>query len=169
MNIPENKYLGKLCIRGHEWKDTGKSIRYKIRNRCVKCIQLIHYVSTPERRKQKRETNQKYVKRPEIIIKIRERAKKYNQRKDVREKVQKLLKTKEYKERVSNYAKKPEYRKRSKINQKNRRDILCDAYIRQLLTTDLFRKEDVTPKLIEAKRFQMKIKRSIRESVRVIV
>jgi len=34
--IPENKYLGKLCKRGHDWNGTGKSLRYKS-GACVKC------------------------------------------------------------------------------------------------------------------------------------
>lgn len=30
-------YLGKLCLRGHEYEQTGKSLRYKIKKTCVVC------------------------------------------------------------------------------------------------------------------------------------
>ncbi len=38
MDIPEGKYLGTLCKRGHEWEDSGKSLRYKkARQGCCLC------------------------------------------------------------------------------------------------------------------------------------
>jgi hypothetical protein len=37
MDIPENKYLGVLCKRGHDWNDTGKSLRYKGKV-CCECV-----------------------------------------------------------------------------------------------------------------------------------
>lgn len=37
MNILENKYLGKLCKRGHNWNETGKSLKYKSGG-CCECV-----------------------------------------------------------------------------------------------------------------------------------
>lgn len=36
--IPSNKFLGKLCSKGHDWNGTGKSLRFiKNARRCVEC------------------------------------------------------------------------------------------------------------------------------------
>lgn len=36
--IPSNKFLGKLCSKGHDWNGTGKSLRFvKNAQRCVEC------------------------------------------------------------------------------------------------------------------------------------
>ena len=36
--IPANKFLGKLCPKGHDWNGTGKSLRFvKNAQRCVQC------------------------------------------------------------------------------------------------------------------------------------
>ena len=39
MKIAENKYLGKLCKREHEFENTGKSLRFTNRG-CVKCQKI---------------------------------------------------------------------------------------------------------------------------------
>jgi len=36
-DIPINKYLGTICRRGHEYKNTGKSLRHKSSAYCVEC------------------------------------------------------------------------------------------------------------------------------------
>ena len=40
MHIDDNKILGNLCIRGHDYNGTGKSLRYKNAHRCVACDKL---------------------------------------------------------------------------------------------------------------------------------
>lgn len=38
MDIPEGKYLRKLCKRGHDWEGTGRSLRNKLDNgSCCEC------------------------------------------------------------------------------------------------------------------------------------
>lgn len=39
MKLPKNRYLGKLCKRGHDYKGTGKSLRIKPRSTstCTEC------------------------------------------------------------------------------------------------------------------------------------
>jgi len=38
MDIPENKYLGKLCKRGHDWNGTGRSLRRNNGHGCIECV-----------------------------------------------------------------------------------------------------------------------------------
>ena len=40
MKIDDNKHLGVLCHRGHEYKNTGKSLRYKKNGDCIECMKL---------------------------------------------------------------------------------------------------------------------------------
>jgi hypothetical protein len=44
---PEKHYLGKLCLRGHEYKNTGKTLRYKKSRGCAACI-MEHKKAHPE-------------------------------------------------------------------------------------------------------------------------
>jgi len=37
LGLTKNRYLGNLCIRGHEFEDTGKSVRYNGSTACVIC------------------------------------------------------------------------------------------------------------------------------------
>ncbi len=37
---PEKHYLGTLCKRGHEWENSGKSLRYIKSNQCIKCLKI---------------------------------------------------------------------------------------------------------------------------------
>lgn len=41
MNILLNRYLGKLCKRGHDWNGTGKSLRDKNNRTCYECEKMI--------------------------------------------------------------------------------------------------------------------------------
>ncbi len=61
----DNKYLGRLCKRGHEWEETGKSLRLKSNSACVICEKIrqqsggykatqIKYRRTPEVRERDR-------------------------------------------------------------------------------------------------------------------
>ena len=35
--ISSNKFLGKLCSKGHDWNGTGKSLRLKSSGKCIQC------------------------------------------------------------------------------------------------------------------------------------
>ena len=39
-DIPDGKYLGKLCKRGHDWNGTGKSLRITENCTCVVCARV---------------------------------------------------------------------------------------------------------------------------------
>jgi len=42
MDIPKGKYLGTLCKRGHEWENSGGSLRYINGNKgCVLCKKIL--------------------------------------------------------------------------------------------------------------------------------
>lgn len=36
-DLPEGRYLGKLCHQGHEYKDSKRSLRYVGNRECVEC------------------------------------------------------------------------------------------------------------------------------------
>jgi hypothetical protein len=40
MEIPENKYLGVLCKRGHDYEGTGKSLKYNKGRGCCECFKM---------------------------------------------------------------------------------------------------------------------------------
>jgi hypothetical protein len=40
MSIDDNKTLGVLCRKGHEYKNTGKSLRYKKNGDCILCVKM---------------------------------------------------------------------------------------------------------------------------------
>ena len=40
LKIDDNKYLGKLCKREHNWKKTNKSLRYKKGHHCIECAKI---------------------------------------------------------------------------------------------------------------------------------
>ena len=41
VDISINRHLGKLCRRGHNWKGTGKSIRYLKNDTCCECSRIV--------------------------------------------------------------------------------------------------------------------------------
>jgi len=96
--IPSNKFLGKLCPKGHDWNGTGKSLRFvKNAQRCVQCekerrstpaykenrnkVMRERYQQDPElrrhicskRKKQRDATGNEYAKRPHVRDKNNER------------------------------------------------------------------------------------------------
>jgi hypothetical protein len=57
----EFHYLGDLCEHGHEYLDTGKSIRLISKNECVECKRIYRVEYGKEKRKQISEYNKSYV------------------------------------------------------------------------------------------------------------
>lgn len=51
MKIDTNKYLGTLCKRGHEYQNTGKSLRLKSNNDCVLCTKITKKCMSSRERK----------------------------------------------------------------------------------------------------------------------
>ena len=36
-DVPDGKFLGELCSKGHDWNGTGKSLRLKSNGKCIEC------------------------------------------------------------------------------------------------------------------------------------
>lgn len=84
--INKNRVLGVLCIHGHEYKDTGGSLRYKCCRSCCVCNAL----SVEERKAQQ----EAYRNRPKNKKKMNKYQKEY--RKDKKKKNEKKYQGKYY-------------------------------------------------------------------------
>ena len=101
--IPSNKFLGKLCSKGHDWNGTGKSLRFvKNARRCVQC------------EKEKRSTTAYKERRNRVM---RER---YKQDSELRRHI--CAKRKQQRDATGNeYSKRPHVREKHKAYMKRRR------------------------------------------------
>jgi len=105
MNIPEGKYLGSLCKRGHNWNGIRKSLRYKSGN-CIECF-----------KEYQKEYGRKY--RQENREKFRERQRKYEQSEKGKKTKRKYQQSKKRKEAQRRYRQSETY----KLNRKMSRGI----------------------------------------------
>jgi len=83
MEIPEYKYLGFLCERGHDFEGTGMSLRYKSNGGCIEC------------KKEDQKTE-----------KFKEHRRKYRQSEKYKEYQKKYHQTEKYKESLRKYYRK---------------------------------------------------------------
>ena len=145
MKVPEHSYLGMLCVKKHEYENTGKSLRLKQSKACASCHS---------------EAQQIWAKKTLYLKseKVKAWKRKYNRRPEVREKLNKLKKSESGIAYILNY------KKQSLKSAKKIRKELRKSYVKRTLINAGFRKEDITPKLIELKREHIKIKRSIMEA-----
>jgi len=68
---PENRYIGTLCIRGHEYLNTGKSSRYKSTGTCVVCANNNRKKANYKHSKiQRRRYNRKYREKNRVKLRI---------------------------------------------------------------------------------------------------
>jgi len=67
--IDDNKFLGKLCDHGHEYKNTGKTLRFKNLKRCVECCR-IHRQKFELNRRQKKTTSAKIKTKARVYASI---------------------------------------------------------------------------------------------------
>ena len=129
---PEIHYLGTLCKCGHEYLDTDRSLRYVKGHHCFQC--------QSEKRKCYQKNNRK---------KLLFRGRKYSQSISGKE-VKKKYRKKHRKERqlqAKEYARK-------------NTEALSDVYVKsQLRKSHTKNSEDITPKIIELKRIQLKFRR----------
>lgn len=101
--IPSNKFLGKLCSKGHDWNGTGKSLRFvKNAQRCVQCEKERKSTSSFKERRNKA------------------RRERYQQDHEFRERL--CAKRKEQRDATGNeYSKRPYVREKHKAYMKRRR------------------------------------------------
>ena len=83
MDIPENKYLGTLCIRKHDWEGTGKSLRSKIGGACIICAK--EYDRIFSQKPEQKEHKKIYRQKPKNAQRIKERMKEYYKRPEIKE------------------------------------------------------------------------------------
>ncbi len=77
LSVPKNKYIGVLCKRGHDWGNTGGSLRLKSDGHCVFCVKIRQqstkhkeqqrkygkiYYQNPEHKKQQKQYQKQYQK-----------------------------------------------------------------------------------------------------------
>lgn len=174
--ISDNKYLGSLCKRGHDWEGTGQSLRRKGNSNCIACEK--EYDRMPEIRERRNEYNRQYRKIPankkrtktyQALPKQRERSRAYYQ--EHKEEITVYYKQRRKLPHVIECHKKSNKKHRSKPGVRERETFLIrkarheykDWYIRNYLKHFGFPKEAITPALIETKRAQLQLARSIRE------
>lgn len=121
IEIPANKYLGTLCIRGHNWNETGKSLRYIMSRACCKCKKEYH------QRPEIKEKEKKHRQVPEIRNKIRKRRNEWSNKPEIKKRYiekRKIWRNKpENKEKIRLHRQKPEVKKQNQIRWKKRIEI----------------------------------------------
>ena len=172
MNIPDNKYLGSLCKRGHDYEGTGKSLRYAS-GECFKCQheRRVEYFHKPQNKKHQQEYNREYRQRPES----KERHREYVQKPEVVERQREYQRewrrkpeNKEYHRKYSRkYYHKPEVkeRQRERMLEYTRNSIgkLTDYYVRGLIMqSSPLTREDITQGLIDSYRICIIADRAVR-------
>lgn len=158
LEIPEGKYLGTLCKRGHDWEGTGKSLRYK-NGDCVKCAYKQGGLWKKENKDKVKVISHNSRKRNADTIR------KYN--KNYRE---------AHKEIINKWkcinAKKHIDKTRIRSNRWSRNNIknLGDSYIKGKIAESFRYKEkvyithaEIPQELVEAHRIILKIKRKLKE------
>jgi hypothetical protein len=156
----DSHYLGKLCLRGHDYNKTGKSIRYKMSRGCAICVIAKAKAKYGEPHKY----NPNWKKKTEDLTA-------YNRayRKKHREHLDAIIKAwaKKNGRRKTRIAKiyfnKSGYRERHKKEMMYKRLFLADEYVSSILfqLTGIWIKE---PKMIQAKREQLTLTREIRKA-----
>jgi len=137
MDIPKGKYLGTLCKRGHEWENSGKSLRF--RSDCLECKRIRGLIN-----------REGYKDRCNELARIRRDNAYYK-----KEWVIRRESTKKWLAVNPNY-----YRERSV----RERISLADPYIkRSIIQKSKLKFKDVPLQLVELKRIHMKISRLIKE------
>jgi len=164
--IPKGKYLGTLCKRGHEWENSGGSLRLSSTRNCVYCMALrrktkkykeLQYRSGVKLRRLNRDRYNGYARTHYHAHLEESRAKGRNRGR--KEKAVRAVRYKKYYalNRESINCKNREQRKKASVG-------LDDSYIRQILCLrSKIKAEDIPRELIDLKRITLKIKRLLWE------
>ena len=149
MELPPNRYLGRLCKRGHDWEGTGKSLRYSSNCGCVECRRVFQkeYYSRPDIKIHRAS----YLKERRNIPEVLDR---YNQPDSIE-------KRREYRNKFSN---KEGFKARKRAYEKKATADLTDATVRKMFAAhgSHLKAKDIPQSLIELKRIQLKLKRRLR-------
>ncbi len=161
LKIPENKYLGTLCKRGHDYEGTGKSLRYIIGHECMKC--------KITKTKIRRENNYEEALRKGRDTHKRNKIKNNITRKKYADKNRESINSKRriyYLKNEKLTAKTYYYNNRDKINKRLRkyRHNLNDAYVASIVTRHTsLKNKDIPKSFIEAYRSFLLLKRYLKK------
>jgi len=152
---PDIHYLGKLCPSAHEYKNTGKSLRFKSSRGCRECANE-HTKKHPEYRKKRTKEKAEYDKK----YRAKNRERRLSQdRKNYRDN---LEERKEYEKKRRSM---PDVKKQNKIKSKQQRDNLHEHYIKAILirTTPFTKFSEIPNDIVRLKREQLLMHRQIKE------
>ena len=173
MKIPDNKYLGSLCKRGHDYKGTGKSLRRRVNSECYEC----HMTNKKTYRKTEKykTTTIEYNQRKDVKKRKNDWAKEKYKVPEYREKLKLDARTRgsEYRKRPSvvkrvaewekKYRKKPDVKARHKIANHKWSLKLTDAYVRaHIIYKSPLTRKDVSQGLIDSYRICIIADRAVR-------
>jgi len=164
IEIPEGKYLGGICKRGHDWNGTGKSLRYKTSKGCIECNYITGLNYFYNNRKKCNEKTRKYwarnnekkrARKRELYSQDPERHKRYSRKsyyaniECIREKKRKWRKL---------------HRKEAREYDNKRYKELPDCVVKQMICqkTNL-RAKDIPQDHVEWERARIKTNRLIKE------
>jgi|TARA_Y100000310_G_scaffold83971_3_gene80640 hypothetical protein len=143
--IPKNRYLGKLCKRGHDWNDTGQSLKSIFNRGCIKCSNIsVHnyYIRNKEKIK-KKASIRGYKYRANLSQKQKDKNNAISMKYYYNHREMRLIKSRKYQKKAQNE--------------------LADWYVaRNGLIMSI---KDAPLELINAKRETMKLQRLIRKGV----
>lgn len=153
---PEKNYLGKLCPSAHEYKNTGKSLRFKSSRGCCECANK-HSREHPEYREKRKVKKAEYDK----MYRAENREHKLEQDKKYYRENLEYRKEYEKKRRLT-----PVVKKQNKIRSKQLRDNLHDSYVKAILikTTPFETFNEIPTDIVTLKKEQMSMYRQIKEA-----
>jgi hypothetical protein len=109
-----NYVFGKICKNGHEYENTGMSLRAKVSRNCIECVKL--RVQTLEAKEKRKE----YRRRPEVAEKHRKRSRDYAARNKGKVNEKNRQYQKANKERINEQKKRSRNENREEVNKKRR-------------------------------------------------
>ncbi len=153
MKISETKYLGKLCLRGHDYNSTGKSLRKKHNGACKVCDLIGRKIHRKKYQKEIQEYNKIYKRDKDYTINGRDWYKKNKER------ILFKLKTKRKEDEGWHKKKLKASRKCNLLASKE----LTDGYVIHILFKKRkLNRSQIPQELVEAKRLHLQIYRFIK-------
>ncbi len=170
--IKPTQYLGSLCKRNHKYKDTNRSLRYIRGHACIRCHKKAQAEWTRNNSEKMRIKKAEWRRNNPEKIRIKMAEWRRNNPEKIRAKTAEWTRNNPKKIRIKNAewarnnpGKATEWRRNNpeKVRAYNKKatDSLTDNYVRSALKLKGI--DNISPELIEAKRFQLKIHRLIKE------
>ncbi len=186
MIIPDNKYLGTLCKRGHDWEGTGKSLRYEKQGggSCIECQNNHHKIKYALNKDKYKKKTREYYRANKERISGRAKIFRFNNKEKIKK--DKHEYHKKNRERLIIIARDWHKNNRRRVNELGRirynipknkekikkiyeknRELLGDSYVKNSLRNSLRKRglkiKNVPQDLIELKRAQLQLYRQAKE------